>query len=98
MWPANRMGTPECLSAAAERRRSMRRSRTPVFKKYGATAIAVAPYFLNTGVLLRRIDRRLSAAAERHSGVPMRLAGHMGLHPRLLDLLARRAGQALDAP
>ena len=64
----------------------------------GATAIAVAPYFLNTGVLLRRIDRRLGSAAERHSGVPMRLAGHMGVHPRLLDLLARRARQALDAP
>jgi sirohydrochlorin cobaltochelatase len=62
----------------------------------GARAIAVVPYFLNTGVLLRRIEARLRPVREKYPDVPMPLAAHMGLHPRLLDLLERRARQGLD--
>ena len=62
----------------------------------GARRIAVVPYFLNTGVLLRRIDARLAPVRESYPEIPMPLAGHMGLHPRLLDLLERRARDGLD--
>ena len=62
----------------------------------GARRIAVVPYFLNTGVLLRRIEARLRPLREQHPSVPMPLAAHMGLHPRLLDLLERRARQGLQ--
>ena len=62
----------------------------------GARRIAVVPYFLNTGVLLRRIEGRLRPLREQHPSVPMPLAAHMGLHPRLLDLLECRARAALD--
>jgi len=63
----------------------------------GARRIAVVPYFLNTGVLLRRIESRLRLARAKHPDIPMRLARHMGLHPRLLDLLERRAREGLQA-
>lgn len=62
----------------------------------GARRIAVVPYFLNTGVLLLRIEARLRPLREQHPDVTMPLAAHMGLHPRLLDLLERRARAALD--
>ena len=64
--------------------------------KLGAKRIAVVPYFLNTGILLKRIDARLAECRERYPDVPMPLGAHMGLHPRLLDLLERRAREGLD--
>ena len=64
--------------------------------KLGARRIAVVPYFLNTGILLKRIDARLAECRARYPDVPMPLGAHMGLHPRLLDLLERRAREGLD--
>lgn len=64
--------------------------------KLGARRIAVVPYFLNTGVLLSRIESHLRPIRERHANVPMRLAAHMGLHPRLIDLLERRTREGFD--
>lgn len=61
----------------------------------GARRVAVVPYFLNTGVLLRRIEARLAPMREKHPDVPMPLAAQMGLHPRLLDFLERRARAGL---
>lgn len=62
----------------------------------GARQIAVVPYFLNTGVLLRRVLARLAPMREKYPDVPMPMAGHMSLHPRLIDLLERRAREGLD--
>jgi sirohydrochlorin cobaltochelatase len=62
----------------------------------GARRIAVVPYFLNTGVLLRRALARLAPMRETYPDVPMAMAAHMGLHPRLVDLLERRAREGLD--
>ncbi|MCC6176875.1 MAG: sirohydrochlorin chelatase [Chloroflexi bacterium] len=64
--------------------------------RLGARRIAVVPYFLNTGVLLRRIDTRLAEAQAAHPGLPLARSMHMGLHPRLLDLLERKAREGLD--
>ena len=64
--------------------------------KLGARRIAVVPYFLNTGILLKRIDARLAECRERYPDVPMPLGAHLGLHPRLLDLLESRARAGLD--
>ena len=63
--------------------------------KLGATRIAVVPFFLNTGVLLKRIDARLAEAREAHAAVSIARGDHLGLHPRLLDLLERRAREGL---
>jgi sirohydrochlorin cobaltochelatase len=64
----------------------------------GATEIAVVPYFLNTGVLSRRIAARLDTARQQHPELQFGLAAEMGLHPTLLDLVAERARLALAAP
>ena len=59
--------------------------------RLGAERIALVPYFLNTGVLLKRIDARLAEIRPAHPSVLIARGGHLGLHPRLLDLLERRA-------
>jgi sirohydrochlorin ferrochelatase len=63
--------------------------------RLGATRIALMPYFLNTGVLLKRIDAQLAEVMASDPGVPIVRGEHFGLHPRLLDLLERRARDGL---
>lgn len=64
--------------------------------RLGAERIALVPYFLNTGILLKRIDARLAEIRPEHPSVPIARGSHLGLHPRLLDLLERRAREGLD--
>jgi sirohydrochlorin cobaltochelatase len=64
--------------------------------KLGAKRIAIVPYFLNTGVLLKRIDRRVDEARLLHPLISIVRAGHLGLYPSLLDLIERRAHEALN--
>lgn len=63
--------------------------------RLGAERIALVPYFLNTGVLLKRIDARLAEIRPLHPNIPISRGGHLGLHRRLLDLIERRAREAL---
>jgi sirohydrochlorin cobaltochelatase len=63
--------------------------------RLGATRIALVPYFLNTGVLLKRIDDQLAEVLATDPGVAIARGNHFGLHPRLLDLLERRARDGL---
>jgi sirohydrochlorin cobaltochelatase len=64
--------------------------------RLGAERIALVPYFLNTGVLLKRIDARLAEIGPEYPSVPIARGSHLGLHPRLLDLLERRAREGLE--
>jgi sirohydrochlorin cobaltochelatase len=64
--------------------------------RLGADRIALVPYFLNTGILLKRIDARIAEARSAHPVVSIDRGSHLGLHPRLLDLLERRAREGLD--
>lgn len=64
--------------------------------RLGAKRIALVPYFLNTGVLLKRIDAQLANVAPEFPSVRMWRGSHIGPHPRLLDLLERRAREGLD--
>jgi sirohydrochlorin cobaltochelatase len=63
----------------------------------GAGRIVVVPYFLNTGVLSRRIAARLETSRQEDPGLEIVLGGEMGLHPGLLDLLAERARLGLES-
>ena len=63
----------------------------------GAARVLIGPYFLNTGVLSRRIDAAAEAARSRHPGVRIGVATEIGLHPRLLDLVVERARIGLAA-
>jgi sirohydrochlorin cobaltochelatase len=62
--------------------------------RLGAKRIALVPYFLNTGVLLKRIDAQLAKVAPAYPAVAMARGHHIGPHPRLLDLLERRIREA----
>jgi sirohydrochlorin cobaltochelatase len=61
----------------------------------GAERVVVLPYFLFTGVLVRRIARVIAERSFTLSGVDLRLAEHLGAHPCLLDLVARRIAEAI---
>jgi sirohydrochlorin cobaltochelatase len=63
--------------------------------KLGATRVAVIPYFLNTGILLKRIDEQLDVIRAEHPGLQAARGAHFGLHPRMLDLLERKAREGL---
>jgi sirohydrochlorin cobaltochelatase len=65
-------------------------------RRLGAERIVAAPYFLNTGVLLKRIDERLAEAREQHPELSIVRAAHFGLHPGMLSLLEGRARAGLD--
>jgi sirohydrochlorin cobaltochelatase len=65
--------------------------------RLGIERITIVPYFLNTGVLLKRIDARIREARTTHPSVSIERGGHVGPHPRLLDLIERRARAALAA-
>jgi sirohydrochlorin cobaltochelatase len=65
--------------------------------RLGAERVVLVPYFLNTGVLLKRADSHMAEAQARHPSVSMVRASHIGLQPRLLDLLERRARAGLEA-
>ncbi len=60
----------------------------------GARRVLVLPYFLFTGVLVRRISRVVAEFAARHPDVELQVAEHLGCHPRLLDLVVRRVEEA----
>lgn len=55
----------------------------------GAERIVVLPYFLFTGVLVRRISQVVAEHAADLPGIELLVAEHLGAHPRLLDLAAR---------
>jgi sirohydrochlorin cobaltochelatase len=62
----------------------------------GAERVIVLPYFLFTGVLVRRIANVVAEHASARPDVDFRLAGHLGAHSRLLDLAARRIAEAVE--
>lgn len=62
----------------------------------GARRTVVLPYFLFTGVLIRRIQDRLREFQARHPDVPMGLAGYMGGHPSLVEILMERRAEAIN--
>ena len=56
----------------------------------GAERIVVAPYFLFTGVLVRRIARDCAAFERVHPGVEVRVAGHLGPQEAIAGLVVER--------
>ncbi|SFU85347.1 sirohydrochlorin chelatase [Alicyclobacillus macrosporangiidus] len=60
----------------------------------GAARVVVVPYFLFTGVLLKRMARLLEDLQAQHLGVPMRMAGPLGEHPGLVDIVIDRVEEA----
>jgi len=60
----------------------------------GARRVIVAPYFLFTGVLVRRIARMVGDLRAVYPRVRIEVAEHLGAHPSILDLAAWRIEEA----
>lgn len=62
----------------------------------GAKTVYVLPYFLFTGVLIKRIERLVADFAERHRDRRIVLADYFGFHPELAELLLDRVAEASE--
>lgn len=63
--------------------------------KLGFRRIVVFPYFLFTGILVKRIYRQTDEAAARHPGVEFLKAGYLNDHPLVLDAFVDRIQEIL---
>ncbi|MFI5265969.1 MAG: sirohydrochlorin chelatase [Chloroflexota bacterium] len=57
--------------------------------RLGAKQVVVAPYFLNTGVLVKRVAQQALATLPS-----VQIAEHLGLHPLVIETLLDRLSQA----
>lgn len=58
--------------------------------RLGARRIIAIPYFIFTGVLIKRIHRIISEEQTNHPGVEMMVGDYLGRHPALLTLIEER--------
>jgi sirohydrochlorin cobaltochelatase len=64
--------------------------------RLGAKRIVVLPYFLFTGVLIKRIEEITAVFAAANPEVRVDLAGYFGFHPELIELVLERAAEAME--
>lgn len=67
-------------------------------RQLGAKTIYVLPYFLFTGVLIKRIEQMVGEFAEQNGDCRVVLADYFGLHPELVELLLERVAEAAGGP
>ncbi|MDQ0494183.1 sirohydrochlorin chelatase [Paenibacillus brasilensis] len=63
--------------------------------RLGAKKIIVLPYFLFTGVLIKRIGEMTEEFAEAHPELQVEIGGYFGFHPQLVELVLERANEGL---
>lgn len=66
--------------------------------RLGARSIIVAPFFLFTGVLVKRISEQAVRFADEHPGVEVAVAEVLGTDPRVADVVLDRFAEALSGP
>lgn len=93
IWERRRAGLVECAfgglawpDATAGLERCIR---------LGARRIVVVPYLLQTGVFVRRVAAAADEVRGRHADRDIRVARHLGVHPRLVEVIFSRAIAAL---
>ncbi|NHN29378.1 sirohydrochlorin chelatase [Paenibacillus agricola] len=64
--------------------------------KLGARKVIILPYFLFTGVLIKRMEGMLEIFEERYPEHQFSLADYFGFHPKLRQILIERAQEALQ--
>ena len=64
--------------------------------RLGYRRIVVFPYFLFTGVLVKRIYTHTDRVAARHPGIEFLKAGYLNDHPMVLDAFADRVNETLE--
>lgn len=61
----------------------------------GAKKVIILPYFLFTGILMKRLEEMMVPFQNQYSTVEFKLAGYFGYHPKLQTILVERAEEAL---
>ena len=64
--------------------------------KLGFKRIVVFPYFLFTGVLVKRIYSQTDEVAARHTDIQFIKADYLNDHPLVIDTMAARVGEILE--
>jgi sirohydrochlorin cobaltochelatase len=62
----------------------------------GARRILVMPYFINTGILVKRICSESEEARQRYPEVEIAVGEHFGAHPKIIQLLVSRVMFMVD--
>ncbi|MFX3623847.1 MAG: sirohydrochlorin chelatase [Ectobacillus sp.] len=63
--------------------------------KLGAKKVVILPYFLFTGILIKRLEGMIAKFQNQHPQTKFKLAGYFGFHPKLQTILQDRAEEAL---
>lgn len=66
--------------------------------RLGARRILVMPYFLHTGVLVKRMAQQSLAAGVRYPGVEIAVGEPLGVHAKLVQLILDRARDLAEGP
>ncbi|MPZ15779.1 MAG: hypothetical protein GEU73_15380 [Chloroflexi bacterium] len=91
LWERNHHGLVECsFVSLAEPRVAVGIERCI---RLGARRVLVVPYFLSTGVLVKRIADQAAEAGGRYPDVEIAVAQHLGVHAKLVGLILDRAGE-----
>jgi sirohydrochlorin cobaltochelatase len=64
--------------------------------KLGAKKVIILPYFLFTGILIKRLENMIVQFQQQYPHVEFKLAGYFGFHPKLQTILKDRAEEALQ--
>ena len=64
----------------------------------GCRRVMVIPYFLFTGVLVKRIAQHTAEFATETEGVDIRCGQHFGVHPKLIEALTIRLRELAEGP
>ncbi|MBF0589129.1 MAG: sirohydrochlorin chelatase [Magnetococcales bacterium] len=62
--------------------------------RLGATQVIVVPYYLFTGRLIKRIQRQVERIKGQYPTIPMGLAGYLGIHDLLIEVVEQRLEEA----
>ncbi len=66
--------------------------------KDGAKKVIIIPYFLHLGNhMIKDIPAEISALRDKYPGVMIDLAEHLGVHPKLAEIVLERIREASDA-
>ena len=63
--------------------------------KLGAKKVVILPYFLFTGILIKRLEDMMVPIQNQYSAVEFQLADYFGYHPKLQTILIDRVEEAL---
>ncbi len=63
--------------------------------KLGAKRIVILPYFLFTGILIKRLESMIKEFEQKYPGIEFKLAGYFGFHTRLRTIINDRIEEAL---